>query len=905
MALLYIIKWIRQQLDAYQSKTILFSLFFGATCFCFSQNPPKQVEGKQHDLKTVIAQGEPEIYAGEALKYIGMPIGGICSGQVYLGGDGQLWYWDIFNMQRINPGGPGDKFYLNPMVQDKRFEQGFAVRIKHKITPLVKPLRKGGYSNINFRGEYPVGKVTYSDDGFPLEVNLQAFTPFIPTNHEDSGYPAIIMEYVLKNSGKDTIDAELFGWLQNTANYFSGKGGNGKHINEIIRSKDNLQLVCRSSGADIQVKPDYGNMTLTLLGNKNSWASPSTPKDIDYNLPEVVAAKETKAQKNLGEPLTGAIGQSFRLAPLEETTVTFIISWYYPNLQVKESGFHDLKNREDLRYYYSSKFTSSTEVANHISVHQAELIGLTKLWNQTWYNSTLPVWFLDRTFTNTSTLATTSCYRLDDLTDDPDNEGRFYAMEGVYLGHGTCTHVFHYEQALGCVFPGLARQLREQIDYGLSFKENGIINYRGEYSHQGHHDGRGYAVDGQAGTILRTYREHSMSNDYTFLQKNWSKIKKSIEYMITHDKEKDGKADGILEGIQYNTLDRMWFGKNAWLSSMYNAALRAGEAMAIEMKDEKFARLCGDISGQGKENINSQLFNGAYFINILDPDHPESPNSYKGCHIDQVLGQSWAMQAGLPRVIPKKETVSALKSIFNYNFQLDVADYLVNAEIKNVRFYALPGEAGTMMCTFPKGGAEVAPGKVENEWEKLVVGYFSECMTGFTYQAAAHMINEGLVDQGMQMIKAIHDRYHPTKRNPYNEVEYGNHYTRAMASHGAFTAASGFTYHGPKEEIGFDPKINPENFKSAFIGGQGWGTFSQQRSADAYSANIQVKYGRLALRKVTLKIPHIQVIDEVIVKVNNQALPTRYSKMEDSLVIQFEKMELKIGDTLLIEINSK
>jgi uncharacterized protein (DUF608 family) len=59
--------------------------------------------------------------------FIGMPIGGINCGQVYIGEDGQLWYWDIFNIRKINPGGPGDKFYLNPMQQSKEFEQGFAI----------------------------------------------------------------------------------------------------------------------------------------------------------------------------------------------------------------------------------------------------------------------------------------------------------------------------------------------------------------------------------------------------------------------------------------------------------------------------------------------------------------------------------------------------------------------------------------------------------------------------------------------------------------------------------------------------------------------------------------------------------------------------------------------------------
>ena len=59
-----------------------------------------------------------------------------------------------------------------------------------------------------------------------------------------------------------------------------------------------------------------------------------------------------------------------------------------------------------------------------------------------------------------------------------------------------------------------------------------------------------------------------------------------------------------------------------------------------------------------------KLFNDEYFIHI-PPDY-KNINTNKGCHIDQVLGQSFAYQVNLPNVLPSKETRSALKALWKY-----------------------------------------------------------------------------------------------------------------------------------------------------------------------------------------------------------------------------------------------
>src|SRR5262249_44947533 len=160
-------------------------------------------------------------------------------------------------------------------------------------------------------------------------------------------------------------------------------------------------------------------------------------------------------------------------------------------------------------------------------------------------------------------------------------------------------HVWNYAQGVSRIFPALERDLRQRTDFGLSWHGNGATDYRGECA-------RNVAHDGQCGVMLRAYREHQMAADSAFLRRIWRGVHTSIEYMIGCD----GDENGLLEGEQYNTLDAAWYGPMAWISSLYIAALRAGEAMATETGDQAFAARCRTIAERGTNALVTRLYNG-------------------------------------------------------------------------------------------------------------------------------------------------------------------------------------------------------------------------------------------------------------------------------------------------------
>jgi non-lysosomal glucosylceramidase len=574
----------------------------------------------------------------------------------------------------------------------------------------------------------------------------------------------------------------------------------------------------------LEQEGDFGTLGLALLdARKDDRATAELISGKPYEAVFNGPASTAEARKPFGEKLVGALGRKVSLRPGASANVTFVVAWHFPNLRM---------DKLPPGRAYAKRFGSALEVASYVSRNYRRLSHETRLWHDTWYDSTLPYWFLDRTFLNTSILATSTCFRFGD--------GRFYGWEGVGCCAGTCGHVWQYAQAVARLFPELERDTRERVDFGLALKPDGAIWFRGEFNNIP-------AVDAQAGTILRALREHQMCADAAWLKRNWPGIKKATEWLIA----KDGDGDGLIASNQHNTLDTDWYGPVAWLSGLYLGALLAAAALADQAGDPGFAAKCRAIVERGQQQFLAGLFDGEYFINRPDPKHLDAINSGTGCHIDQVMGQGWAFQVGLPRVLPEKETVSALKSLWHYNFTPDVGPY--RAAYKAGRWYAMPGEAGLLMCTFPRSDWDYTQAKGKGpEW---AAGYFNECMNGFEYQVAGHMLWEGLVTEGLAITRAVHDRYHAARRNPFNEVECGDHYARSMASYGVFLAACGFECDGPRGHLGFAPRLTPDNFRAAFTVPEGWGSFSQKFEGSALTAELALKWGRLRLKTLSLQLP--------------------------------------------------
>ena len=130
-----------------------------------------------------------------------------------------------------------------------------------------------------------------------------------------------------------------------------------------------------------------------------------------------------------------------------------------------------------------------------------------------------------------------------------------------------------------------------------------------------------------------------------------------------------------------------------------------------------------------------------------------------------------------------------------------------------------------------------------------------EIWSGSEYQLAAHMFYEGLYADALEIVESIRRRHDGERRNPWNELECGHHYARALAAWSCVLALSGFDYEASKEIVTLAPRMQGNLVRGFWSVPTGWGSFEKNASASSLELRISPTRGHLACRQMRLPSP--------------------------------------------------
>ncbi|MDH4272542.1 MAG: glycoside hydrolase family 116 protein, partial [Candidatus Aminicenantes bacterium] len=139
-----------------------------------------------------------------------------------------------------------------------------------------------------------------------------------------------------------------------------------------------------------------------------------------------------------------------------------------------------------------------------------------------------------------------------------------------------------------------------------------------------------------------------------------------------------------------------------------------------------------------------------------------------------------------------------------------------------------------LLCTWPRGGELSLP-----------FVYSNEVWTGIEYQVASHLMLEGMVEEGLEIVRVCRDRYDGSVRNPFNEYECGHWYARALSSYGLLQGLTGVRYDAVAKTLYIDSHVG-NDFRSFLSAASGFGTVGLK----AGKPFVEMKEGTLDVEHV-------------------------------------------------------
>ena len=797
-------------------------------------------------------------HEGESKAAVAMPLGGIGTGTVAIAGDGSLRQWQItgpgnhsgfvpdsfFAIRCSRPGAsdliraleaePVDGPHV-PNSNDGVVPPG--VRARHAVVP---PLRGS-----RIRTAYPMAEVQFADVDLPIEVTMQAFNPFVPLDEERSALPAALFEFTLRNTGPGVVTGWIAGSLQNITGWDgvaaiegTSSAGYGGAVNRerragttssVVMSNAALssddpgfgQLVLSTDGAGAHILEQYVALTEFASFLKGRYV-------IDQHVATVATQPQAAGRGQFGGLRSAngaspagstwncAIAAPFRLAAGEERRVRYWFTWWFPNRYVDFVQFGDLddgRSRLWLGAHYAKVQPDAVSVSDRIASEWEVLAKATLEWIEVFRGQAPSE--AEHQLAQGSMARTPTTFRSAD--------GVFYGFEGVQ-GQSTgnwadnggscplnCTHVWNYAQAVARLFPRLERSMRD-TEFDVMQSPSGAIRHRvvvpawvrQPSSDQPIGGPVEPALDGMLGTPLKVLRELQHGASTEWLRYRWPRLLRLLAYI----RKQWMTPSGILDGPQPSTFDIPIYGANPYVGGLWLAALLAWARLASILDDGETAAEARALFDKATIAYDNLLFTGEYYAQVLGSADPLAGAWQTGCLSDQLVGQWWAHQLGLGYVLPRDHVVAALQSIVAHNLRDGFA-----AKDFGGRIFADGEDTGLVNCTWPRGGRPAEP-----------VWYSDEVWTGVEQQVAASLFYEGLATEAELVLDGLRTRHDGRRRNPFNHVECGDHYARAMSGFSVIEARSGIRLDSTNGTVTIGP--HAPRGTSPFFHGTAWGTVS-------------------------------------------------------------------------------
>ena len=807
-------------------------------------SPPRAPSGAPADLPF------PRTFTGRHLTAIAFPLGGVCAGSISLGGRGQLRDWEIFN----RPDKGNTPTYAFPAIWA---QAGNGKPVARVLESRIQPPYSGQdglgsrnapglvrLASASFTGEFPLARVEFSDPALPVRVSLEAFSPFIPHEPDDSGLPVAILRYRVSNPGSEAAKVSIAWSIDNPTGRTRetdtrvNEHRTSTHLDGLLMSSPELPGDDPLKGSFVLAAIEPGNARVTYLRGWQRdrwWNSPMLYWD-DFSA-DGELGPEPEARSGVGALCLGRT-----LPPGGHADYTFLLAWHFPNRTPRRCGWNAPQGEEDapIGNWYTTRFADAWAAADYAAENLPALERKTRRFASALRDSTIPGAVKDAASANLSTLVTQVCFRTSD--------GEFHGFEGANdqsgCCHGSCAHVWNYETTTAHLFPSFARSLRA-TSFGYDLDEAGALHFRENLPHAQPLWGFA-AADGQMGQILHAYLDWKLSGDLDWLRGLWPGIKRAIEFAWTSGGW-DANRDGVMEGVQHNTYDVEFYGPNPLCGIYYLGGLRASEEMARAVGDTSAAAEYHRLYESGRQWIDANLFNGEYYVQQIrgfakdqiapslrsemgseDTVNPQYQMG-EGCLADQLIGQYLADVSGLGALVAPEHIKKTLASIYRYNYRHTLTDHQCVE-----RTYALNDEAALLVCDYGKA-----------ERPRIPFPYYAETWTGIEYLVAAQMRFAGMTRESLEIYRNLRLRFDGEKRNPWDEPECGHHYARAMAAWSGVLAASGFRYDGGERLVEIQA---PAGHRCIWATGTGWGTFQ----VTAGGATLRVEHGSLAVNACTV-----------------------------------------------------